>query len=218
VYKSILIALVCLITAYKTSGQNRYFMDEYHKFFGGLIAGGNFATIDNDDFTHYYHVGLNVGGIVYMRLGQRTALSLEILYSQKGNTSSNDLILPSGITGVNITRDDVTLNYAEIPVMFHIFDKQHINHISAGLTYSRLVGSSEIFQLDQPYYVDMSKYSFNKSDLQYAVGAQVRVSGGLFLSVRFQFSLLQIRDNVPTGFAPPEQINNLFAIRGMYLF
>lgn len=92
-------------------------------FYGGLIAGANFAQVDGDYFAGYHKAGLNVGGIVYTQLGKHVALSLEILYSEKGSKST----IPKQTVGnpdITITKYGINANYAEIPVMINYFDKR----------------------------------------------------------------------------------------------
>jgi opacity protein-like surface antigen len=183
-------------------------------FYGGVIAGLNFATIDNDNFTKYNKIGANIGGIVYARFTDKIALSMEILYSQKGRKTKD--LTETGINGVLFTYIYDRLNYVEVPVMINFFDK-HTNHFGVGMSYGRLVNSTEILHTDPFMTLDPDDYPFNKDDFEFVAGAQLKVWKNLFLNLRFQYSVVQIRTNVPTNFDPPEQNNNMVAVRLMYM-
>lgn len=203
----------CVLCAWQAAAQD--YSDEIkHAFYGGVVAGGNFATIDNDNFSKYNKVGANLGGIVYARFTDRVALSMELLYSQKGRKTTD--LTETGVSGVLFTYIYDRLAYAEVPVMINFFD-DHSDHFGIGMSYGRLISSTEILHTDPFVSINPDDYPFNKDDFEFLAGAQIKVWKGLFLNVRFQYSVVSIRKNVPTNFDPPEQNNNLFALRLMYM-
>ncbi len=188
-------------------------------FYGGALAGANFCQVDGDYFAGYHKVGLNVGGIVYAQLARHAALSLEILYSQKGSKSARpkaSLTLPD----TYITKYGIALNYAEVPVMINYFDKRK-SHFGVGVSYGRLVSSSENLQIDSlniKRSIDFkNKYPFNPNALDLLAGFELHLWKGLFLNVRFQYSLMPVRKDVPPDYARSTQSNNLWVMRLMYL-
>lgn len=207
--------IISMLFIDKSLAQNNYYEDSKRTFYGGLVGGFNFATIDNDDFTHYSKVGFNTGGIVYARFAEHIAGSMEILYSQKGRLSNTPVA--TGIGGVVFTRIYTNLNYVEVPVMINYFDRKK-GILGVGLSYSRLLNSSEELSTDPPIYIDPSKYPFKPDDLELVIGGQIHLWDGLYLTIRFQFSTYEVRDRVPTDFYPTEQYNNLWVLRLMYLF
>jgi Outer membrane protein beta-barrel domain len=193
-----------------------YFVEQSKLFYAGIVGGANFAQVDGDDFAGYYKFGLNVGGIGYLHLAKFVSLSWEILYSQKG--SKSDVTRVSGIDSIYITKYGITANYAEIPVMINIFDRFK-SHIGVGLSYNRLVSSSELLQTsvaNPP--VNLYKYPFNKDELEILAGANLHLVKGLFLNLRFQYSITPMRTDVPPNFSRATQYNNLWTLRLMYLF
>ena len=196
--------------------------DYPHIFLAGLVGGLNISQVDGDNFAGYYKAGANFGGIGYARLKRHMMVSFEILYSQKGS-SNGSIMRYSNVDSLLMTKYRINVNYAEIPLMINFFDK-HMSHLSFGFSYSQLVSSSETLMVTNtlgnipPYPVDLSKYPFKKSNIDFLAGAQLHMYKGLFLNLRFQYSVIPIRTNVPADFARSQQYSNLWAIRLMYLF
>jgi len=191
------------------------YIEQPRVFYAGLMAGANFAQVDGDNFAGYHKVGLNVGGIGYVQLQKHVAISWEILYSQKG--AKSNFPRPSGIDSIYIVKYGINAGYAEIPVMINYFDKRK-SHFGVGVSYSRLVSANETLKTDRPYTIDLTKYPFVKNNYDIVAGAELHLVKGLFLNVRFQYSLVPIRTNTPPNFSRAgKQYNNLWTVRLMYL-
>lgn len=217
VKKYIYVLLLCLIAApAQLSAQESYF-DEYSTFHGGLIAGGNFSQVDGDNFAGYAKAGLNVGGIIYFNMDPTHIKgSLEVLYSQKGARSGKDPFMAA--SGLYITDYRIALNYAEVPFMINYFD-QHMHHFGAGFSYARLGTKQEsiTFYPTQPV-VNLDDYPVKKNDYNFLLGGSFHCWKGFFISGRFQYSLLSIRNKVPDNYGRSQQFNNMWTFRLMYLF
>lgn len=212
--------IVCLLALLPVTGsyaQNpkNYYVEEPRTFYGGLILGGNFTQVDGDSYAGYKNVGLNAGVIVYARLMPRLAASMELLFSQKGARSNGPQ--PSSTKNYFITKQNISLNYAEIPIQINYFDKRK-SHFGAGFSYSRLVGSKETVRTNPGLAYNPDDYPFKKSDINFIIGGQLHLYKGLFAGLRFQYSMISIRDNVYYELGRSEQFNNVFALRFMYLF
>jgi hypothetical protein len=148
-------------------------------------------------------------------MDEHVAASMEVLYSQKGSKSKEPQLLAAGYY---INTYGVTLNYGEIPVMINYFD-DHKNHFGGGFSYSRLGSSKEYITTTPPPATPFREhdYPFKKSDINLLLGGSLHVYKGFFLNLRFQYSLLSIRNNVP-NITRGAQFNNLWTIRVMYLF
>jgi hypothetical protein len=222
-----LAALVLIVLSWssyseKANAQNpsSYYVEDPRTFFGGLLLGANFSQVDGDSYAGYHKVGLNAGGIVYTQFDEHLALSLEILFSQKG--SRGHKVQESGNQGTYITAYKIDLNYAEVPVQICYFDRRR-SHAGAGFSYSQLITSKETIETNpaDPLLVgtDLNKtYPFRKADLNFILGGNLHLIKGLFLNARFQYSLIPIRKNIPPGYGRSEQFNNLWTVRLMYLF
>lgn len=206
----LLAALLCGVSA---RAQN-YYMEDERTFYGGVILGTNFTQVDGDNFAGYHKIGLNVGGIVYIKLDEHVAASMEILFSQKGSRATDPQVLNPGLY---ITKYNIDLNYAEVPLMINYFDKRK-SHFGGGVSYSQLASYKESITT-QPYQnIDLNKYPFKKGDLNLVLGGSLRIWKGFFFNLRFQYSLISIRDKIPQDYAKAAQYNNMWTIRMMYLF
>ncbi len=209
------------IHAQDEEGTGSYYIEQPRVFYGGLIIGANFSQVDGDNYAGYHKTGLNTGAIVYAQLKKHLALSLEILYSEKGSKiSSADPIRFANVNGTTYAVTDYVIkaNYAEIPVMLNYFDKRK-SHAGIGLSYSRLVSGSEVLAtVPSPPPIDLSKYPFKAGGLDAIAGVELHIIKGLFLNLRFQYSIVPIRTNVPPNFSRANQYNNMYVLRLMYLF
>lgn len=207
--------LLCLALCTHTgaTAQNYYLEDE-KTFYGGLIAGTNFSQVDGDNFAGYHKVGFNLGGIVYTKLDEHLAASMEVLYTQKGARAKEPY---TPVPGLYITNYGITLNYAEVPLMLNYFDKRK-SHFGGGFSYSRLGTAKENIETSPKQNVNLLDYPFKKSDYNFLLSGNLHCWKGLFLNVRFQYSLISIRNSTPQYFGRGQQFNNMWTIRLMYLF
>ena len=198
------------------------YVEQPKVFYGGLVAGANFSQVDGDYFAGYHKVGFNGGGIVYAQLAKHIALSMEILYSQKGSKGgSNDLPkIPPNLPKVYILKYGINANYAEVPVMINYFDKRK-SHFGVGVSYSRLVNCNEVLQIDSSNNIQNinlnDKYPFVANNLDFIAGVELHLWKGLFMNVRFQYSMIPVRSNLPPDYARADEYNNMWAMRLMYL-
>ncbi len=183
----------------------------------GLIAGGNFCQVDGDSYSGYHKTGFNFGGIGYARIHRHVALSFEMLYSQKGAKSNTYRYSP--IDSMTIIDDyRINLTYAEIPLMINYFD-QRKSHFGAGVSYNRLVNSTETMNTNPVSSIDFTKYPFRKDSYDLLADAQLHLWKGLFFNIRFQYGLVPIRTVSPPALSRAQkQFSNLWTVRLMYLF
>ena len=196
------------------------YVEQPNVFYGGVVVGANFAQVDGDYYAGYRKIGLNAGGIVYAQLAKHVALSLEILYSQKGSKSDGPQQSPAN-QNIAILNYGITANYAEVPIMINYFDKRK-THFGIGISYNRLVNSTETITADSAgkvYSPDFNeKYPFKKDCLDFLAGVDFHLWKGLFLDVRFQYSITPMRTDLPpVAYARADQYNNMWAVRFMYL-
>lgn len=217
-FLSALLLLITTSTAHLAKAQNprNYYVQDPKTFVGGLVGGVNFTQVDGDSYKGFRNIGLNTGVILYARFTPTIAGSIEILYSQKGAKSNGPQLSNGGIT--MITRQNITLNYAEVPVQINYFQDGKSN-LGGGLSYSQLISSKESIETNSSsIQYDETKYPFKKMDLNLILGGQLHLHKGLYAGLRFQYSLLSIRNDMDPVFGNPRQFNHLFALRLMYLF
>ncbi|HTN46689.1 MAG TPA: porin family protein [Flavipsychrobacter sp.] len=209
--------IIALGTGFNTFAQNpgNYYVEDPRTFYGGLLIGTNFSQVDGDSYAGYHKIGLNAGGIMYVNLADHLAGSVEILFSQKGSRGHKNL---ESANGALISKYRIDLNYAEVPVQINYFDKRR-SHFGAGVSYSQLISSrEEIVAGGQPVPTDSLK--FRKADINLLLSGNLHLVKGLFLNLRFQYSLIPIRtkENINLNYGRSEQYNNMFVLRLMYLF
>lgn len=194
---------------------NNYYVEEPKLFTGGLIAGANFCQVDGDRYAGYFKVGVNAGAVLYTRISDRYSLSMELLFSQKG--ASSNFRQNSASKTFTIVTQKINLNYAEIPVLFNVYDKNK-SHIGIGLSYAQLISANETITTSPSYNYDPAQHPFIKRDLNFIAGANLFLAKGLYANLRFQYSVLPIRTSIDYEVARSKQYNNLWVVRLMYLF
>ncbi len=217
-FRKITLLIVVLVAGLvnNTSAQN-YYIDNERTFYGGLLAGSTFSQVDGDNFAGYSKPGVTVGGIVYAELAHKLAASIEILYTQKGSKSNEEKRSNSNIYYITDYRID--LNYAEVPIMLNYFDKRK-SHFGAGISYSQLISYKEnvTTQPAFPNTIDLDDYPFKKYDINFLISGSLHLYKGLFLTYRFQYSMVPVRKNIYQEFGRAEQYNNMHVLRLMYLW
>lgn len=216
------IAILCLlvIVSIQCLAQGRGFFENNKdkKFYGGAIGGFNFAALNGDIYDGYRKVGINAGGVVYVRLLSRLHASVELLYTQKGCRGVR--VFDSYYVGTLVERYKVNLNYLELPLALHYLlnDKWSIG---VGGAYAGLVKSNEEVFTDQPITFSPDKNAFVREDVSLILNANMQFYKGWFLGMRYQHSLATIRetDKIPYWFSDGSgrQTNTLFSLRLMYL-
>jgi hypothetical protein len=179
--------------------------NEERTFYGGLVLGANFTQVDGDNFAGYNKMGINAGAIVYAKLIDKLALSMELSYAQKGSKARRNAINP----GNNYR---IYINYAEVPILLNYFDKGKGN-FGAGFSYARLFSSKEIVN-----FINTPGADFSKTDWNFILNGAYAVTKHWQANIRFQYSLAPIRKSTPNVFTRGQQFNNLWAVRVMYLF
>jgi hypothetical protein len=211
------ILIILILTSYNLQAQE-YYIEDPHTFFGGVVAGANFSQVDGDNYAGYRKTGLNIGGIVYARFAKHVAGSLEILYAEKGSNSSTVKRTNSGTADINSY--NIKLNYAEIPVMINYFDKNKAN-FGLGLSYAQLISSAETATTTSAALNDtlhFERYPFKKNDINFIIGGSLRFFKGFYINLRFQYSILPVREDWNKEFGRANHYNNLWTFRIMYLF
>lgn len=191
--------------------------DFYHQLYGGLIMGTNYSKIDGVAYDGYNKWNISGGGVLFMSFGDvnlpfegTVAMSLEVLYNQKGS-------MGKGLTSSGMNAQKVDLHYAEIPIQINLFrgSRRNIYGLGAALGY---LGFSEETIEQHNGIVIKDGYPFHKFDLSFVITANIHLWKGFYLSPRFQYSMISIRNNNNRYDGRDEQFNNLWSFRLMYLF
>ncbi|GAA4457368.1 hypothetical protein GCM10023092_24110 [Rurimicrobium arvi] len=186
-------------------------------FFGSIVLGMNAAQIDGDTYSGFHKAGLNMGVGAYTRLSPKWLANIELLYSQKGARQIN--VYESPAVGTIPLGYRARLNYVEIPltIQYLVYPKLHLG---GGLSYSRLISDKEEIDSYTAYTTQTTEGTFRKQDINYLVSLQYQLYDNLFARVRYQYSMLSIRDGsrIPVDFHSGSQFNNLFAFHLICVF
>lgn len=106
---------------------------------GEVFVGGNGTQVDGDECYGYRRFGVHAGAGALVPITRWMDIGLEVLFNQKGAYKSDSINEHLGLyTGTY----DLRLNYAEVPVMVYLTDKNRYS-IGLGVSYGRLVGIKE---------------------------------------------------------------------------
>jgi Outer membrane protein beta-barrel domain len=209
---------MCIFCAlcFSTIGANAQDDDEeIRTFFGGVMFGGNASQISGDGIEGYRKFGLNFGVMTYIKLDENMALSMEMLYNEKGSQwrKGSDPAI-ANLKGKVYGKYQITLPYAEIPILFNIFDKRKSN-AGLGVSYGRLFNQKEI--LDSANLI--TAFPIRSYDINVILNGTLMATPHWGVNLRFNYSLLNIRKTPNLDLLHrPEQYSRLFSLRAMYLF
>jgi hypothetical protein len=206
----------CIIGIDKLNAQA--YRPEYHQLTGGLVGGINFTQVDGDGYRGYSKMGFTGGGILMLPLGEMDmpidatmALSMEVLFVQKG--AKGDAPIPN----TNVLRQDIKLQYAEIPFQLNLYRGPRKSGAGIGLGIGYLASSEETIETNLGTVLK-DGMPFHKFDLNFVLTGNIHLWNGFFLSPRFQYSLISVRSNDIQYGGRSQQFNNVMALRLMYLF
>lgn len=202
-----------------TQFANAQYYEPTHLFYGAVVGGFNFSQVDGDNYAGYHKAAFNIGGILYMKIGEKVAPSLELSYSQKGSRSGNSQYALANDKQTTLMKYRINLNYTEMPILLNYFDEKKTN-FGAGLALGYLIGSKESYTTGAgfTYEQDAKLYPFKKLDLNIVFNGNVHIWNGFFANLRFNYSLLSVRSNGNYLTGRPQQFNNVWTTRVMYMF
>jgi len=196
-------------------GYSQY-RESYNTFVGGLVAGANFTQVDGDGYRGYHKTGINAGGIVYLPFGNMDmpvegtiALSMEVLYVQKGSASNG----PSQAYG--LLSQNINLQYGEVPIQLNYFRGAQKSSVGAGLAIGYLGRYEELIDKGGGKIIK-NGFPFRRYELSFVLTGNIHIFKGLFISPRFQYALIPIRVSTG-GYGRNQQFNNVLSLRLMYL-
>lgn len=191
---------------------------EYNTFVGGLVAGANFSQVDGDGYKGYNKAGINAGGIIYLPFGDMDmpiegtiALSMEVLYAQKGSISKG----PN--PGYNVRSQQIRMDYGEVPIQINYYRGVQKSSAGMGFSIGYLARYEELIEKLSGGTIIRNDYPFRRYELSFVMTANIHIWKGFYISPRFQYSLIPIRID-SGGYGRNQQFNNILSARIMYLF
>ena len=216
-----MVAIVIFILSlfpFTTSAQYSEYKEELHNLTGGLVGGINFSQVDGDGYKGYAKMGYTGGGVLFLPFGDidmpipdaTVALSMEVLFTQKGSKGRGAL------TG--LVSQDINLQYGEVPIQLNLYRGPRKSGFGAGFSIGYLASSEETVDPGNGLPVLKDGLPFKKFDLNFVLTGNLHIWNGIFVSPRFQYSLLSVRNNNSQYGGRDQQFNNVVSIRLMYLF
>lgn len=176
-------------------------------FRAALLGGINMAQIDGDNLAGFDKVGWNAGVKAYAFLQPEWSLSFELLYAEKGaKTSRVDRSF-----GRN---SNLTLTYAEIPLLVHYHDKNGMI-FGAGVSYSQLFRFTRIEN-----GIDTSERDPVPSDRDWNIMGEITfvIRNHFGINGRVAYSLWPIAYNPNSNLKSGGMVNNIATLRFSYIF
>ncbi len=160
------------------------YSQQIHAF---ISSGLNLSQIEGDELKGFRQVGYvgGVGALTALDKNYRWGLSVEALFSQRG--AYNNSIDPY--------YGRITLNYIDIPLLFHYQDPYGGMLLGAGVSYGRLVQQphGELAFNPLAYLPDTSDMTFLKNDLAVVLDMRFTIWKGLQFNIRWQYSLFAVK-------------------------
>lgn len=221
-YRNIILAglLFCSV-AVPTHAQHRHRHNDQviHAY---PVLGVTVSQMEGDELKGFDKVGFTagVGALMDVGDGDMWKMSVEADFSQRG--AKNVTADPYSLLGF-------TLNYVDIPLMFHYQDPYGGLVAGLGLGYSRLVQQPHGEIRYQPTYFipDTSNMSFLKNDLAIVADIRFTLWKGLKLNLRYQYSLIPVKKSMTfTEYTTSEKFetwsndcfNSSISVRLLYVF
>ncbi len=157
------------------------------QFDGGILAGGTLSQVDGDDWAGFNKVGFLAGAFVSLEFSPHSSLQMEMEYIQKGSRKP-DLYQENDLH-IYLLR----LHYLEIPLLYQFTFLKRIQ-VEAGPAADVLLGYQE--QIDGAEVTN--KYPFRGVTLAGILGVSGYITKHLKATFRFNYSLLSLRQSIPT--------------------
>lgn len=209
-----LILFAALGTSTESTAQY-YGRSDYGGLVGGLYGGIVGAQIHGDGFRGYDKWGTTGGGILILPINDvglpfpgTLAFSIGVQFTQKGAKGSAPTF--------GIKEQIIRLNYAEVPLMMHYYRGPRKSNIGIGFTLGYVAW--EETTIDHGMGHQLAENHYNKFDLSFTINPQFHLYKGFFLSPRFQYSFINIKNKKAPTVGRLEQYNDLIAVSIMYLF
>jgi len=193
-----------LLSIYSISAQQR--------FKAGLVAGLTASQILGDESGGYNRLGVQGGLRAIAILNEKSDLSFEILYSQRG--SKDTKVLPCGAPSLSISTQ-----YIEVPVLITFKDwldeseDYYKIQVSGGFSYGRLIAADAMDSCHKA-----QDQNFNDNDISITLGAEYFTNSHFSFGARWSRSLnlLYNKDNFDVS---KNSLRGFFlSFRGAYIF
>lgn len=195
----------------------QYYGNEYGGLVGGLFGGVTVSQIHGDGFKGYDRWGYTGGGILILPVRDAglpfpgtLAYSIGVQFTQKGAIGSD----PRN----GIVKQKIDLNYAEVPLMIHYYKGPRKSNIGIGLSAGYIAWEETTIDNGNGLGMQRVENHYKKFDLSFVLNPNIHIWKGIFISPRFQYSFLNIKNKNAPRVGRAEQFNDLLSLSVMYIF
>ncbi|MEM9920534.1 MAG: outer membrane beta-barrel protein [Bacteroidota bacterium] len=208
--KFLLLTLIVLFFTTLSSAQRR--------FKAGPIVGVTAAQIDGDRYAGYNKLGLSSGIRVEAVLTERAALSVEILYSQRGSQSEL-------VRGTDLFPFQIKTNYIAVPIQYNYKDwlveedgedPYHKVSIAGGITYSRLINATIEDGTPSSPFTNLADF-FAQDDISLNIGAAFFAGPHVGFSFRWTRSIVLLYERGDSNLNANSMRSKFLTFNVMYL-
>ena len=128
---------------------------------GEVFFGGNASQVDGDECYGYKKIGVHAGAGALVPITNWMDVGLEVLFNQKGAYKRDSITFGNAYPHAY----NLSLNYAEVPVMVYFTDKDKVS-FGIGGAYGRVVGLRELVDGQPSQYNDYGGVGIGLGDGQ----------------------------------------------------
>lgn len=126
---------------------------------GEVFFGGNACQVDGDECFGFKKIGVHAGVGALIPITNWMDIGLEVLFNQKGAYKRDSITYGNAFPHAY----NLKLNYAEVPVMVYLTDKDAIS-FGIGASYGRVVGLRELVDGLSSQYTDYGNVGIGLGD------------------------------------------------------
>lgn len=157
------------------------------EFKGGIMAGVAGTQVAGDTYYGFHKAGVFVGGFVNRQISEHSAFQMELTYFQKGSRENPD-------SSNNYNQYLFRVNYIELPVFY-----QYIAGKRFKIEFGPSLGFLTNYYEENNYYEIKGGNRPARMTFQINAGLYVNLTSRLFVNIRTNNSLLNIRSENATG-------------------
>ncbi len=155
-------------------------------FKSGLMAGMVTSQVSGDQLGGFHKAGIVAGPFVTIKIGDSSAVELELLYAQKGSLQAQDLEKGKAYFQLKV-------NYAEFPLLYKYKIRRFTYELGASLGY--LINSKVSDVYGEFPAGTVESRPFKKTEWSACAGINYRIFNHFSVNWRFTNSVFPIRDH-----------------------
>jgi Outer membrane protein beta-barrel domain len=165
-----------------------FFLDSTaQNFKAGVLAGITTSQVSGDNLGGFHKAGMLAGTYVTTKIGDSSAIQMELLFVQKGSQQAQDLEKGKAFY-------QIRLNYAEVPLLYKLKIKRFTYEIGASIGF---LIDSKVSNALGPYPAGSTESRpFKKTEASVCAGLNYRIYNHFSVNWRFTNSFLPIRDHL----------------------